>query len=122
MIGQPKTDALTEHEAIRLAWDLYGLCASAQALPGEYDDNFHLTSDSGDAFVLKVMHPQQQRMVLDLQCQTLRHLAERAPALALPRVYPTLAGEIIATVTAADDTQRFVWLLSYVPGGLLAYT
>jgi 4-aminobutyrate aminotransferase-like enzyme/Ser/Thr protein kinase RdoA (MazF antagonist) len=121
MIGQPKTLPVTEQAAIQLAWDLYGLRASARSLPGEYDDNFHLTSDAGDEFVLKIMHAQQQRAVLDLQCQTLLHLAERAPALALPRVQPTLAGEVIAATSAADGAPRLVWLLSYVPGGLLAH-
>ncbi len=122
MIGQPKTLSFAEHDAIRLAWALYGLRAGARALPGEYDDNFQLTSDAGDEFVLKIMHAGQQRAVLDLQCQALIHLAERAPELALPRVYPTLAGETIASVTAADGAPRLVWLLSYVPGILLAHT
>ena len=50
---------LTEHEAPRLAAELYGLRVTARGLPGEYDDNFHLTSDDGRAFVLKVMRAGQ---------------------------------------------------------------
>ncbi len=120
MIGQPKTLAFTEQDAVQLAWGLYGLRVGARKLPGEYDDNFHLASDSGDEFILKIMHADQQRAVVDMQCQALLHLAERAPALALPRVHPTLAGEIIATTTAPDGASRLVWLLSYVPGHVLA--
>src|ERR1700733_10269690 len=37
-VGQPTTEA----EAERLALELYGLHVAAKALPGEYDDNFHL--------------------------------------------------------------------------------
>jgi 4-aminobutyrate aminotransferase-like enzyme/Ser/Thr protein kinase RdoA (MazF antagonist) len=122
MIGQPKTLSFAEHDAIRLVWDLYGLRAEARTLPGEYDDNFQLTSDTGHQFVLKVMHAGQQRAVLDLECQALIHLARRAPDLALPRVCPTLAGEMIATTTAADGARRLVWLLTYVPGRLLTHT
>src|SRR5260370_2581248 len=34
---------VTEREAVQLARDLYGLEVAAKSLPGEYDDNFHLT-------------------------------------------------------------------------------
>jgi len=112
---------LTEHDAPRLAADLYGLCVTAHGLPGEYDDNFHLTSDDGRAFVLKVMRVGQVPEVIDLQCRALAFLAERVPALDLPRVCPTLAGELFATVTI-HSAPRLIWLLSYVPGRLLAET
>ena len=36
--------ATTEAEAVRFALELYGLDVTAKALPGEYDDNFHLTA------------------------------------------------------------------------------
>ena len=39
----------TETEAIRIAHELYGLDVSARALPGEYDDNFHLTVKAAPA-------------------------------------------------------------------------
>src|SRR6266576_5918670 len=51
---------LTESEAARLAREVYGLEASARALPGEYDENFHLIAAPGRAFVLKVMHPARE--------------------------------------------------------------
>src|ERR1700742_837654 len=41
-VGQPTTEA----EAEQLALELYGLHVVAKALPGEYDDNFHLTVKS----------------------------------------------------------------------------
>ena len=120
MIGSPKLLRYAEADAARLAWELYGLRAEARALPGEYDDNFHLVDDTGAEFVLKVVHPQQEHAVLDLQCQALIHLAERAPALALPRVHSALDGALIAATTAPDGVTRMVWMLGYVPGGLLA--
>ncbi|MCU1240136.1 MAG: aminotransferase class III-fold pyridoxal phosphate-dependent enzyme [Candidatus Acidoferrum typicum] len=133
--------ATTEAEAVELARGLYGLAVAAKALPGEYDDNFHLRSvrelvgaqpdtavvrsnsidtkdDTGAGFVLKVMHPARERSFIDMQCRGLQHLAERAPQLSLPRVRLNLKGESFAAVTAADGTQRLVWLLSYVPGTL----
>src|SRR5882672_1828147 len=105
---------------------LYGLSVSAKALPGEYDDNFHLTAiykstgqkSESDRFVLKVMHPARERSFIDMQCRALHHLVERAPELTLPRVILNRSGEAVAAVQA-DGTARLVWLLTYVPGTML---
>jgi len=110
----------TEAEAIRLAREIYGLEAAARALPGEYDDNFHLRAADGRAFVLKVMHPARERSFIDLQCKALVHLAERAPQLPLPRVVPARNGELFTEIKGGDGAKRLVWLLSYVKGAVLA--
>jgi 4-aminobutyrate aminotransferase-like enzyme/Ser/Thr protein kinase RdoA (MazF antagonist) len=115
-VAQPTTEA----EAVRLACELYGLEVVARALPGEYDDNFHLTSADGHAFVLKVMHPARERSFIDLQCQALAHLALHAPHLPLPRVIPNRSGELFSSIAAGDGAQRLVWLLTFVNGRVLA--
>ncbi len=114
------TQPTTEAQAVRLARELYGLETSARALPGEYDDNFHLTSAAGHAFVLKVMHPAREHSFIDLQCRALTHLAQRAPHLPLPRVKPNRSGELFTSMAAADGSGRLVWLLTFVIGTVLA--
>ncbi len=111
---------VSEGEAVRLARELYGLEVSAQTLPGEYDDNFHLSGADGRAFVLKVMHPARERPFIDLQCKALLHLAERAPQLTLPRVVPNRSGEFLTQIVAADGSARLAWLLTFVKGTALA--
>jgi 4-aminobutyrate aminotransferase-like enzyme/Ser/Thr protein kinase RdoA (MazF antagonist) len=107
-------------EAARLARDLYGLDVTARSLPGEYDDNFHLTVADGAQYVLKVMHPAREPAFIDLQCQALQHLAKHAQAVVLPRVVATRDGELQTDMTAADGTKRLVWMLTFVPGTVLA--
>ena len=107
-------------EAARLARNLYGLDVTAKSLPGEYDDNFHLTAVDGAQFVLKVMHPAREPSFIDLQCQALQHLAKHAETVVLPRVLPAQRGELQTEITAADGTNRLVWLLTFVPGTVLA--
>src|SRR6266404_7751612 len=111
--------ATTEAEAVRLARELYGLEATARALPGEYDDNFKLNGSDGRAFVLKVMHPARERSFIDLQCRALTHLAQRAPQLPLPRVTPNQSGELFTSIVAADGSTRLVWLLTFLNGKVL---
>jgi 4-aminobutyrate aminotransferase-like enzyme/Ser/Thr protein kinase RdoA (MazF antagonist) len=115
-VAQPTTEA----DAVRLARELYGLEATARTLPGEYDDNFHLTSGDGREFVLKVMHPARDLSFIDLQCRTLKHLAQHAPQLPLPRVIANLRGELFTSIAVADGAARLVWLLSFVKGTVLA--
>jgi 4-aminobutyrate aminotransferase-like enzyme/Ser/Thr protein kinase RdoA (MazF antagonist) len=74
----------------------------------------------GSSFVLKVMHPAREESLIDLQCRALQHLAQRVPHLNLPRVCLTKNGEAFTTVTSSDGASRLVWLLTYVPGTVLA--
>lgn len=112
---------VTESEAIRLARQIFGLpVVSAQSLPGEYDDNFHLKSSEGRELVLKVMHPARDASFVEMQCQALQHLEQRAPHLSLPRVFRAKDGNSFTTAALADGSNRLVWLLSYLPGTVLA--
>jgi 4-aminobutyrate aminotransferase-like enzyme/Ser/Thr protein kinase RdoA (MazF antagonist) len=115
-VAQP----VTESEAARLTQEIYALDASARSLPGEYDDNFHLVAADGREFVLKIMHPARERSFVEMQCQALQHLAQRAPQLGLPRITPTRSRDAFATSTIADGTKRLLWLLTYIPGTVLA--
>jgi 4-aminobutyrate aminotransferase-like enzyme/Ser/Thr protein kinase RdoA (MazF antagonist) len=113
---------LAPADASRIARDLYGLEASARSLPGEYDDNFHLLTSDSRAFVLKLMHPAREDSFVDMQCRALCHLAERAPHLSLPRVLPTLQGQLFSRIRNEDGNSRLVWLLTFLPGATLAGT
>lgn len=111
---------LTTRDASRIASRVYGLESTSRALPGEYDDNFHLLTTDSSAFVLKIMHPAREESFVDMQCRALMHLAQNAPNLALPRVVPTLRGELFAHHKQEDGSERLVWLLTFVQGRTLA--
>jgi 4-aminobutyrate aminotransferase-like enzyme/Ser/Thr protein kinase RdoA (MazF antagonist) len=110
---------IDERQASALARDFYGFEATARALPGEYDDNFHLLAPDGTERVLKVMHPARERALVDLQCAALEHIAERAARLAVPRVCRTRDGSVIAGARVGG-VERLAWMLTYVPGRPLA--
>jgi len=113
-------NAVSEGAAAELAREIYGIAATAKALPGEYDDNFHLVDADGRAFILKVMHPARQESFVDMQAEALRLLAEKLPRRRLPRVISTKDKETFTTIPASDSERRIVWMLSYVPGKMLA--
>jgi len=115
-VAQP----VTESEAARLACEIFSLDVSAKSLPGEYDDNFRLSSADGREFVLKIMHPAREQSFVEMQCQALQHLAKRVPHLSLPRVCATPTGDAFTVATLPDGSKRLLWLLTYVPGTVLA--
>ncbi|MGH2497133.1 MAG: aminotransferase class III-fold pyridoxal phosphate-dependent enzyme [Ktedonobacteraceae bacterium] len=112
----------TERDAVQIALDVFDLRVEARALPGEHDRNFVLVADDGRRFVLKIAHAGEQWETLDLQNKTLAYLAQQVPALAIPRVMATRAGQTIATIKGHGDTMHLVRLLSYLPGKALAQT
>ena len=114
------TPPLSPAEAARIALALYSLRAEVRPLPGEYDDNFHLSAPDGRAFVLKIMHAARETSFVDMQCRALAHLADRASHLALPRVISNSGGQLFAHVPTPDGSRRIVWLLSFLPGVALA--
>jgi 4-aminobutyrate aminotransferase-like enzyme/Ser/Thr protein kinase RdoA (MazF antagonist) len=115
-VGSHPPERCTAETARRLAQELYGMAVTARPLPGEYDDNFALRADRGDAFVLKVMHPAQDPGLLELQVAALGHLEARAPQLPLPRVVRTSTGEPWASTAAAGGERRLVWMLTHLDG------
>jgi 4-aminobutyrate aminotransferase-like enzyme/Ser/Thr protein kinase RdoA (MazF antagonist) len=102
-----------------LASDLYGLKVRARRLPSEYDQVFHLVTQDGTAYIMKIMHPSRDAGFIDLQCRTLQHLARTAPTCNLQRVINTDKGEAFTSVRGDDGEERLVWLLSYLPGKVL---
>ncbi len=115
-VAQPVGEA----EAVQLVREIFSIDVSAKSLPGEYDDNFHLTSSEGREFVLKIMHPAREQSFVQMQCHALQHLARRAPHLLLPRVCQTPSGDAFTIATLSDGTKRLLWLLTFVPGTVLA--
>jgi len=109
-------------EVRKIARQQYGLDASAQPLPGEYDDNFRLMTADSREFVLKIMHAAREESFVDMQCRALTHLAQRVPYLALPRVIPDLASNLFSRVKLEDGSDRLVWLLTFLRGQTLANT
>ena len=87
------TPRFASHEAVHIAQQVFGLAAGVAALPSERDQNFVLDTFAGSRFVLKIAKSDEDRGVLEFQNAALKQVAARAPALAVPRLFPTRLGE-----------------------------
>ncbi len=83
---------LTLRDAEHLARELFGLAATASALPSERDQNFRLRADDGRALVLKIANAAEALEMLEAENATMRQLADTGLA---PTLIPTRGGDDI---------------------------
>jgi len=102
-------------EASAIAAGTYGIKASAQALTSERDRNFHLRSDDGRDFVLKITNAAEEPLVSHMQTAAMLHIESAAPTLPIPRVCRTLEGDI-ATDFRDGERRHTVRLFTYLDG------
>jgi len=123
LLPENRAGWLTDADAAVLVWRHYRLRGRAQRLAGERDDNFRITSERGEAFLLKVVHPSVDPAVANLHTQALRHVACHAPDLPVQRVIPDVSGEPeCRIIDAATGEPRTVRLVSYLPGRVQSQT
>ncbi|HNP86378.1 MAG TPA: aminotransferase [Kouleothrix sp.] len=110
----------TEREVQALLRDHYGIIAAALKPLGSFQDqNFQVTADDGQQFVLKIANSATPPGELAQQNQVLAHLAARDAAFPTPRVLPTRDGTLMPSVVQAG-TSYAVRLLTFLPGQMLA--
>jgi Ser/Thr protein kinase RdoA (MazF antagonist) len=93
---------------------------SVRRLDTERDDTVLVTHAAG-RHVLKVAHPLDAQVVLDLQCAALRHAAQRDPGLPLPHLVPDRDGAVLRGVVGVDGEPRLARLLTYLEGTPVDY-
>ena len=115
----------SEHDAIRIAKDLFALDVTAKLLPSERDQNFRLSASNDQAYVLKIANSTELEAVLDFQNQAMIHIHDQGgmlgPDIAVaPQVCLSVREEQISSTRGDDGTTFFVRLLTYLPGKPLA--
>ncbi len=108
--------SFTAAEAEAIMKDLYGFAGKAAALGSERDQNFHLVSDSGEQFVIKIANSSEETAIIDLQLKALRHINRVDPDLPVPEVHLSKNGKLIEEVAAPDGRKHPVRVVSYLPG------
>jgi 4-aminobutyrate aminotransferase-like enzyme/Ser/Thr protein kinase RdoA (MazF antagonist) len=103
-----------------LVKSLYGLSGKLRELPSERDQNFHLISDTGAEYVLKIAAKSERQETLEMQNNAMHHLSTAYSKLNSPLIKKSINGLEIETTITADGKTHFVRLVSYLPGRVLA--
>ena len=110
--------AFSDTQASAITADLYGIYGNVRALVSERDQNFQLTTQDGTRYTLKISNHAEQQDVIDFQNQALLHVAIKDASFPLPRVIPTIEGQLHGRVEQAGNT-HFVRLLSWLEGSVI---
>jgi 4-aminobutyrate aminotransferase-like enzyme/Ser/Thr protein kinase RdoA (MazF antagonist) len=99
---------ISEERASELAAALFRIRGRARRLDGEYDDNFHLTTDDPEGgWVFKLSSVSEEEAMIEAQHEAIRRGGYGEPRLATAEV---------------DGVRRFARLLKWIPGQLLVHT
>ena len=107
---------IDELEAGALVSRVFGLSARAHGLTSERDRNFHIVSENGREFVLRVTNAAEDPAVSNLQTMALRHIKAAAPDLPIPVVQPSVKGAFETVARIAAGSEHVVRLLTFLPG------
>ncbi|MFW2403131.1 MAG: phosphotransferase [Gammaproteobacteria bacterium] len=107
---------VTVEQAALIARDFFAIEGTAEPLTSERDQNFRVSATSGDAYLLKISNPAEERTVTNFQTEALRHIALTNPALPVPRVLPAAGGDFEPLLEQRGEPARVVRLMTYMPG------
>src|ERR1051325_4117336 len=95
--------------AAGIAAEFFGIRATAQPLPSERDQNFLLTTSTGEKFVLKIANALESRDFLEAQNAALNHVGKQVDFC--QSLVPGVSGDEIVIVKET----HFVRLVRYLP-------
>ena len=99
---------------------LYGLSGSFKELLSERDQNFHLVTETGEEYVLKISAVSEKVETLEFQNLAMHHLAKGVMFPIAPRIQKTVTGDEISQIESQDGNSHFVRLVSYVHGRIMS--
>lgn len=111
----------TAADAERVAYELFGRSGAASRMPGELDHNFHIKTDTDQAFLLKISHSHEQHGIAKMQNDAMRTVQADNPPFLSPAPQLTLSGDCIGEIQTTAGQKNLVRLFSFVPGELFAH-
>jgi Ser/Thr protein kinase RdoA (MazF antagonist) len=108
------TPQFAEQDAVSIVKDLYGIQVTVNLLPSERDQNFRITVETGDRFVLKIANASEDPTMLDCQNQAMQHLSRHVTFC--PKVVAAKSGQLISEIRSATGEIHKTRLVTYLPG------
>ena len=93
----------------------FGIAGELRPLISERDQNFRLSTNSGERFVVKVVSQADTLTLVEFQVAALEHL-ERQNMPGVPRVVQTKDGDCFGRIDAAQGERFFLRLVTWVDG------
>jgi hypothetical protein len=113
--------SFTAAEALAIAAREFGLAGTVSPLPSERDQNFLISAEGGDRFVLKIANLHDAPDLLDFQNQAMRRVELSIPQCRVQKIMRSRAGADVAKVrNARTGTEHCARALTWIDGEVLA--
>ncbi|MCP4544220.1 MAG: aminoglycoside phosphotransferase, partial [Chloroflexi bacterium] len=83
-----------------IANKLYGITGNLFPLDSERDQNFRISTEAGDQFVIKIANSAEDPAIIDMQLEALEHIALVDPKLPVPKILFSRNGSAIEQIQA----------------------
>jgi len=103
-------------EVKAIALQHFGIRGEPTRLPGERDSNFHIRTEEGDHFLLRISNPVEDRQVTDFQTKLLLHIEQTDPLLPVPRIVRSVEGRSEIVLTLPGQPPTVVRLYTFLRG------
>ncbi|QRM35754.1 phosphotransferase [Microvirga sp. VF16] len=103
-------------EVKAIALQHFGIRGEPTRLPGERDSNFHIRTEEGDHFLLRISNPVEDRQVTDFQTKLLLHIEQTDPLLPVPRIVRSVEGRSEIVLTLPGQLPSVVRLYTFLQG------
>ncbi len=107
-------------DAEGIARRVFGIEGAASPLDSERDQNFRIEVPEGLGYVLKISNSAEDPAVVDMQTETLRHIARTDPSLPLPRPHASGEGDYHPRVEDSRGGTYLGRLIDFMPGRMFA--
>ena len=97
----------------------YGVAGNIRLLPGEYDLNLEIAAESA-RYVFKVMRAGCDPQFIEMQIAAMERARKAGLGASLPAIIRTRNGDAFTRLAGADGEERLGWLISFLPGKVLA--
>lgn len=109
---------ISVEEAEAIVMEYYGIKVAARLLDSERDQNFLCSDPEGTRMVLKISNPDEDRVVVEMQNECMKHVRDHCSRWEVPFVIPSIEKKEITVFDRGVNTY-FVRLLRHLPGPLL---
>jgi 4-aminobutyrate aminotransferase-like enzyme/Ser/Thr protein kinase RdoA (MazF antagonist) len=106
----------TVDQVLSFADQRYGLTGKLSPMDSERDQNFHIRTETGEQYVIKIANSAENPAVIDMQLKALEHIALVDSALPVPEVLLSRKGRTIEQIRAENGRYHDARILTYLPG------
>ena len=103
-------------QVLSFADQRYGLTGELSPMDSERDQNFHIRTETGEQYVIKIANSAENPAVIDMQLKALKHIALVDPTLPVPGALLSRKGQAIEQIRAENGRYHDARILTNLPG------